>query len=1036
LLSIILFTSCYLSGFAADYYWVGGSGSWNDLGHWATTSGGPLRHSVVPGATDNVFFDSNSFTAPNQEVRVTEENIFANNLTWIGAGFRPKFGSAVDTKINIYGSLSLVEDMTFEIRGEIAMRGSSDNITINPAGHSFPAILSFNEPSGNFLLLSDLVVDSIILLQGGVLDIGDQIVQTRFFESTAGPSILQMNNGHLILSGAAQRGIHLNNSQATLFLDAQQFQLLPGNGIVELTNAQADLWVDGARGIDFNLLLFSNTDGQSFIGRRWWTNSFIHAPIRFNQLQLSNSTILDNPIMGGALSLAPGKAYTLASFLNYEIDELIAPGDCQKPISISASINGLTAVLQSEADTIVGDYLSLQSIETRGAATFIAKDGVDLGNNIGWTFPIGEPFDLYWVGGSGNWSDSNNWSLSSGGAGGACIPSGNANVIFDENSFSGPGQEVILDSDQASCRNMDWSAANFTPRWRSNGIRSLRIFGSFILNPNMLWSHFGSLHFLATDQGHQINTAGQDLYHEVFFDGPDGEWTLASELSMPLHVLHLINGHLITNNQDVLLEGFLAENGQAAEITLGSSVIKINATTPGNGWRVINTNLKVNAGTSTIQGRGDRFLFIHSNALGPFFYHRIEGLVELTLSHSFSDPEDFKIQYLSIRENGQLEKGTRIDTLVLYSGFTVTMEEGETFPVEAIHTESKCNFGGGLLLSSELNKPVFIESDQDIELRGFSIRDIHTQGQGTFAAMGGLDMGGNQTWTFQSSARTLYWVGGEGLWHDEANWSSNSGGAGGECVPTLLDNVIFDGQSFSNAGETVQILGEAYCKNMDWRAVNQVVSLNAVGLNLSGSFWFNESVEASVGTVFFLGDSTYQFAPFGKNFQSVRNIGPGTLEFISDHFVDNPSSNIQLISGAIHFGDYQFTLGSIIVDNASDAAADAHLDLGSAYIELGSSSNAFLFKLLDHNSLEAGSSTLEISHSNGQISFFIDFTTSRSERLNRVLFSNPNGQNNRLYRLPGVAIQPEASYVEFYGNGEIRGDWNIDSLVLSAGKSY
>lgn len=1036
LLSITLLTCCYLPGLAADYYWVGGSGSWNDLSHWATTSGGPLRHAVVPGATDNVIFDANSFTAPNQEVSVTEENIFANNFSWIGASFSPRFSTIEGTKINIYGSISLIEAMSWVVNGEIAMRGNGIALSIDAAGHTFPSILSFNEPSGSFQLLSDLVVDSIILLQGGQLDLGDHMVQSKYFESTTGPSTLQMNNGQLLLSGAAKRGIRSDNSQATLFLNAQQFALIPGNGTIELRNAQADLWVDGARGVDFNRLIFSNSEGQSFIGRRWWTNTFIHAPLRFNQLEVANGAIFDNPFLGGSLSLAPGKAYSFASFLNYEISELDAQGNCQQPITLSASINGLTAVIESNADTIIGEYLSLQSIETRGSANFIAQNGVDLGNNMGWDFPVGEPFDLFWVGGSGNWSDSNNWSLSSGGPGGACIPAGNTNVIFDENSFDAPGQEVILDVDQASCRDMDWSAANFTPRWRSNGIRALRIFGSFILHPDMLWSHFGSLHFLASDQGHQINTAGQELYHEVTFDGPGGEWTLTNDLSIPLHVLSLVNGHIITNDQDMLLEGFLAEGGQAAQISLGNSTIKINAATPGNGWRVINTNLVVNAGTSTIQGRGNRFLFIHSNSPGPFSYYRVEGLVELSLSHSFNDPEDLSIEYLSIRENGQLEKGTRIDTLVLYSGYTIIMEEGETFPVKAIITESKCNFGGGLLMSSELNKPVFIESDTNIEIKGFSIRDIHTQGLGSFAAIGGLDLGGNETWTFQSLARTLYWIGGDGIWHDEANWSSSSGGPGGECVPTLLDDVIFDEQSFSQAGQAVQILGEAYCKNMDWRQIDQAVSLNAVGINLSGSLWFNEIAEADVNNTYFLGDSNYQFAPFGKKFQSVRNIGPGTLSLISDHFINESTSNIQLISGAIELGDNRLSLGSIIVDNASDAAANAHLDLGSAYIELSSSSNAFLFELLDHNSLEAGSSTLEISHPNGQLTFLIDFTTNRPERLNRVIFSNPDGLNNRLYRLPGVAIQPEASYVEFLGNGEIRGDWNIDSLVLSAGKSY
>ncbi len=45
----------------------------------------------------------------------------------------------------------------------------------------------------------------------------------------------------------------------------------------------------------------------------------------------------------------------------------------------------------------------------------------------------------YWVGGSGNWSDSEHWAAVSGGAGGSGLPSLEDNVIIDDNSFSVSG---------------------------------------------------------------------------------------------------------------------------------------------------------------------------------------------------------------------------------------------------------------------------------------------------------------------------------------------------------------------------------------------------------------------------------------------------------------------------------------------------------------------------------------------------------------------------------------------------------------------
>ena len=44
-----------------------------------------------------------------------------------------------------------------------------------------------------------------------------------------------------------------------------------------------------------------------------------------------------------------------------------------------------------------------------------------------------------------------------------------------------------------------------------------------------------------------------------------------------------------------------------------------------------------------------------------------------------------------------------------------------------------------------------------------------------------------------------YWVnGGNGLWNNSNNWSATSGGASGASVPTLGDDIYFDGNGNSN----------------------------------------------------------------------------------------------------------------------------------------------------------------------------------------------------------------------------------------------
>ena len=71
-LSLLLFVSVNNIYSQSTYYWVGGIGNWSDLTHWATTSGGSIKHTIVPSQINNVVFDVNSFTASGQIVSMKQ----------------------------------------------------------------------------------------------------------------------------------------------------------------------------------------------------------------------------------------------------------------------------------------------------------------------------------------------------------------------------------------------------------------------------------------------------------------------------------------------------------------------------------------------------------------------------------------------------------------------------------------------------------------------------------------------------------------------------------------------------------------------------------------------------------------------------------------------------------------------------------------------------------------------------------------------------------------------------------------------------
>ncbi|RZJ93129.1 MAG: hypothetical protein EOO60_05770, partial [Hymenobacter sp.] len=105
LLLLLSLVSCGQLAHAASYYWVPagspatGTGAWNDLSHWAASSGGSGgAYSQVPQSTDDVFFDANSFNAASQRVSLIFSGSTSgssvpvcHNMTWSGnvrsAGF-------------------------------------------------------------------------------------------------------------------------------------------------------------------------------------------------------------------------------------------------------------------------------------------------------------------------------------------------------------------------------------------------------------------------------------------------------------------------------------------------------------------------------------------------------------------------------------------------------------------------------------------------------------------------------------------------------------------------------------------------------------------------------------------------------------------------------------------------------------------------------------------------------------------------------------------------------------------------------------
>ena len=98
----------------------------------------------------------------------------------------------------------------------------------------------------------------------------------------------------------------------------------------------------------------------------------------------------------------------------------------------------------------------------------------------------------FWVGGQGIWSDNLHWSKTSGGIGGAPVPSKDQDVIFDKNSGLHNYDEVIINK-IAFAKNIDFSRALYPVTIKGGQSANLLMTGKILGEKNLINFFNGSV---------------------------------------------------------------------------------------------------------------------------------------------------------------------------------------------------------------------------------------------------------------------------------------------------------------------------------------------------------------------------------------------------------------------------------------------------------------------------------------------------------------------------------------------------------------
>ena len=161
-----------------NYYWVGGSGNWSNYSsHWATSSGGNIFHTTTPSSDDNIFFDSNSFSAANQIVTLNVTDESCKNMNWTGVTNTPKFNMTGKT-LEVHSSVTYDPLMEFQSVGTLSFVSSNTGSLIS-SGHNVGNIY-VRKPSGTFNLLSPLRSSRLQVESGSTFNTNDYDVRTTY----------------------------------------------------------------------------------------------------------------------------------------------------------------------------------------------------------------------------------------------------------------------------------------------------------------------------------------------------------------------------------------------------------------------------------------------------------------------------------------------------------------------------------------------------------------------------------------------------------------------------------------------------------------------------------------------------------------------------------------------------------------------------------------------------------------------------------------------------------------------------------------
>jgi hypothetical protein len=969
----------------ATRYWVGGSGSWSkaDL-HWAESSGGAPNAALLPTSTDDVVFDENS-NAGTAAFTVDVDGIAnCENFSTSNLDGSMTFQMNATSELSCHGSMTLPStNFTWAGGSTVIFKAITTGKTVTTNGVTVGSRFEFNGVGGGWTLGSafttSLASALAINILNGTFDTGNYNVTCSGGGFTIGAGTKTVNLGSSTIS--------TNISSGGWTATATGTTLNAGTSTISIGFSSATF---AGGGLTYNNVTFSGGAGTKTVnGANTFNGQFL-----VSNAAATNLTFTANQnFTGGALIQATSPTVTGAGFSYTGTVTFTSAAHGTKTFGSSQTFQNLTitcpavdgiTILSIGPITVTGTLTttdggstarrvqivgatSTQRLLTVGTNSLVNTDfgfinaagtaswtfGLgygDLGNNAGITF---NNSTLYWIGGTGNWSDTTKWSTSSGGSAANAVPAPQNSVIFDANSNTLLLAFTVTGNAAMQCNDFSTGGAggalDGAMTLTLGATARLDVYGSMTLPAsNFAFSNTSgsALNFRATTTGKTFTTNGVSVPTvAINFNGTGGEWTLGSALTSGN--INVFEGSLVSGNFNITYGSLITSGSLARSISLGSSTLTGSGSSPVS---YTGSNLTWNAGTSTINcsnasptlaGAG---LTFHNVS----FTSTAIGTVTLTGANTYNN--------LTFAARAAAGSGTvSVGDNQTVSG-TLTLGSGTTGVARLLVASSVIGTPRTLTVAT-------LAAPTDVDFR-----DIVAAGAS--APWSGTRLGnclGNSNITFDA-AKTVYWNLAAGGNFNAAAWATTSGGTAATTnFPLAQDTAIIENTGLNTSATITAVASHVGTINMSTRSNAMTLASTGSIIRIYGNLVFSSAVTntATSGGFSFNGQGvTQQLTTAGitiAGFVTQENL-TGTLQ-LQDNCTLASTATTTLTSGTLDLssGNRTLTTGLFSSSNSNTRS----ILFGTGEINVTGNNGTVLAMTTLSNFTYTGTSKINFTYSGG-----------------------------------------------------------------------